>query len=107
MVFIKIIKSINFFLFLIMIVLIFRKCNYYENFMNNMNNMYNVYYINLIERIDRKKSLLMELSKCNIPESRIIRIDGIRKKMGSYGCLLSHIKTLEIAMNDNIEYGKY
>jgi len=99
---ISIIQIINIFLFFIIIYILLQKNTSLETYISKIN--YNIYYINLIDRKDRKKELLNELYNCNVPKSRIFRINAIRKKLGSYGCLLSHIKTLEKAKKDNIDY---
>lgn len=59
-------------------------------------------YINLEHRTDRNKSLLKELSKINILNPQ--RFNAIKMENGAIGCTLSHIKCLEIAINNNYEY---
>ena len=58
-----------------------------------------LYYINLAHRQDRKTQLISQLKKIDYPEQNIIRINAILRDMGSTGCGLSHIKALEIALN--------
>lgn len=58
-----------------------------------------LYYINLAHRPDRKTKLINQLKKIDYPEQNIIRINAILRDMGSTGCGLSHIKTLETALN--------
>jgi hypothetical protein len=54
-----------------------------------------IYYINLDKREDRKKEILEELHRMGVPDSKIIRIDGIYKEgKGDWGCSLSHLKAM-------------
>jgi GR25 family glycosyltransferase involved in LPS biosynthesis len=64
----------------------------YEDFLDG------IMYINLTDREDRKKSILSELDKAEIPENLIHRIDAVlNKTCGHLGCTDSHIKALEYA----------
>ena len=55
-------------------------------------------YINLDNREDRKKLILEEFKKLNIPEEKIYRIAAVRKpKNGHKGCVQSHILALKLA----------
>ena len=55
-------------------------------------------YINLEKREDRKKQLLENLKKVDIPDDKIERIDAVYEKFnGHLGCCKSHIKALERA----------
>ena len=59
-----------------------------------------IFYINLTHRQDRNQHILSELNKLDIPLNKIVRIDAIyTPNKGSIGCLLSHIKTLKIALS--------
>jgi GR25 family glycosyltransferase involved in LPS biosynthesis len=64
-----------------------------------------IYYINLEHREDRKNQFLSNFP--SIDEKRIHRIDAhYEKNNGAIGCLRSHIKALEAAIennNDNIK----
>lgn len=98
----KYLKNICIF-FLILFLLfffIFRKNN--EKFDNyNKIEFPKLYYINLKSREDRKKNLLKQLSIINYPNNKINRIDAIKKKNGTTGCGLSHIKALKQALDEN------
>ena len=61
---------------------------------------FNVYYINIERRTDRKEHFLSEMRKLEIPDTRIIRVNAIEHKIGTLGCLQSHIKALKAALND-------
>ena len=58
-----------------------------------------VLYINLEHRSDRKEHLLKELSKFNLPEDKVYRIDAIKHNIGQLGCAKSHVKALEFAQS--------
>jgi glycosyl transferase family 25 len=53
-----------------------------------------ILYINLEHRKDRNEHILNEIHKICKDESKIHRIDAIKKEVGPLGCSLSHIKTL-------------
>ncbi len=57
-----------------------------------------VYFINLDSRSDRKESVLAELRRLGVPDSRITRIPGVVHKYGALGCTKSHINALRDAM---------
>ena len=74
--------------------------SYTENFSNEsfIDNIDKCIYINLKNREDRKKQIIGELKKINIPDSKIHRIDAVYKKYnGHIGCCKSHIKALKYA----------
>lgn len=54
-----------------------------------------ILYINLDSRYDRNQHILNEVHKICTNESKIHRIQAIKKEEGAMGCLLSHIKALE------------
>jgi GR25 family glycosyltransferase involved in LPS biosynthesis len=57
-----------------------------------------IMYINLADREDRKKSIMNEFEKAEIPSYLIHRIDATLTKVCGYlGCVDSHIKALEYA----------
>lgn len=61
-----------------------------------------VVYINLENRDDRKKLLLDELSKMQVPNNKIHKISGVHiPKNGHKGCVQSHILALKIAKMNN------
>ena len=62
-----------------------------------------VFYINLEHRTDRKESVLKELKKIGIIDEKIERIDAVKTNPGWIGCSLSHIKTLENAIENDYE----
>jgi hypothetical protein len=53
-------------------------------------------YINLDKREDRKKHILSELKKFNIPDEKIIRFKAVEHVKGQIGCALSHIGVSEM-----------
>ncbi len=59
-------------------------------------------YINLEKRQDRNINVLTELNKLNI--KNITRFNAIQNKNGAIGCTLSHIKCLELAIQNNYDY---
>ncbi len=62
-------------------------------------------YINLENREDRKKLILEEFNKLNIPKEKIYRLAGIPiPKNGHKGCVQSHILALEIAKLNQWQY---
>ena len=61
---------------------------------------FNVYYINIERRTDRREHFLSEIRKLEIPDTRIKRVHAIEHKIGTLGCLQSHIKALKAALND-------
>ena len=62
-------------------------------------------YINLENREDRKKLILEEFEKLNIPKEKIYRLAGIPiPKNGHKGCVQSHILALEIAKLNRWQY---
>ncbi len=74
-----------------------------EPFFNSTyDNIDAIIYINLENREDRKKLLLDEFKKLDIPEDKIRKISGVRiPKNGHKGCIQSHILALEMAKLNN------
>jgi len=73
-----------------------------ENIFNKYNNfekLPNIYYINLKHREDRKKNFEKTWESIMYPSSKIIRIEAIKNEIGTLGCLASHIKALNLALN--------
>jgi glycosyl transferase family 25 len=68
---------------------------------NNINDIKNIFYINLAHRTDRKTHIENELSKLF---KNYKRIDAIYNNIGFIGCASSHIKTLELALNNNYDH---
>lgn len=60
-----------------------------------------IIYINLDDREDRKKEIMEEFKRLEIPEDKIIRFSAIRHHEGAIGCSKSHIEVLKIAMENN------
>ncbi len=58
-----------------------------------------IIYINLLECVDRNINILNELSI--ICPSKIIRFNAIKEDKGAIGCTKSHIKCLEMAIENN------
>ncbi len=91
-------------LLLIIIVLLSLLNLYYitnnnlDNFENSIDDIDAFIYINLEDREDRKKLLLDEFDKLNIPNNKIRKISGVRiPKNGHKGCIQSHILALQMA----------
>lgn len=57
-----------------------------------------ILYINLEYRKDRNEHILNEIHKICTDDSKIHRIDAIKKDNGALGCGLSHIKALEYVL---------
>ena len=100
---IYLLEILNILLIIIIIIILFlivlKKKEYFNNQL-----YYKTYYINLAHRLDRKKSILNEIKNMGIETNKIKRIDATKKRLGLYGCLLSHIKALKEAQRDNIDY---
>ena len=60
-----------------------------------MNRIDKFAYINLDKRKDRNEHILKELSRFEIPDSKISRISAVESVKGAYGCSLSHVKLME------------
>jgi hypothetical protein len=63
-----------------------------------------VCYINLAKRTDRCKQIEAELDKAKVPLSIRHRIDATYNEKGFIGCVDSHIKTLELALEKGWEW---
>lgn len=59
-----------------------------------------IFYINLESRTDRKEHFLNQIKKLCIEESKILRIDAIKDINGALGCTKSHMKALELFMEN-------
>ena len=67
-----------------------------------MNNFDIIYIINLKHRIDRKESILSELKKIGVEESKIKLINAVHvPQFGALGCAQSHRLALSMFMRDN------
>ena len=80
-----------------------------ENIFNvhkNVENLPNIYYINLKHREDRKKNFEKNWESIMYPSSKINRVEAIKNEIGTLGCLASHIKALNLALNteDGLDY---
>jgi len=65
-----------------------------------MDKIEKVIYINLAHRVDRRESIIKQLSV--FPEDKVIRFDAIyNKNRGHLGCSKSHIAVLEMAIDNN------
>ena len=58
-----------------------------------------ILYINLAHRTDRKEHILHEIATIWNDHPSIHRIDAIARTPGALGCGLSHIKTLQFALD--------
>jgi glycosyl transferase family 25 len=57
-----------------------------------------IIYINLDQRTDRKAFIEEELNRLGIPQEKILRLGAVFDRLnGTKGCMLSHIKALELA----------
>jgi GR25 family glycosyltransferase involved in LPS biosynthesis len=77
-----------------------------ENFDSNRDKFFDkidhIYFINLEHRQDRKDEFLNNFSPKD--EAKIHRIDAVyNKENGAIGCLKSHIKGLEMALNESTD----
>jgi GR25 family glycosyltransferase involved in LPS biosynthesis len=61
-----------------------------------------VIYINLQKRIDRKISILKELSKIGVENPE--QFKAIELANGAIGCSMSHLKCVELAKKNNYDY---
>lgn len=68
-----------------------------------MNRIDKFAYINLDRRKDRNEHILKELSRFEIPDSKILRIPAVESVKGAYGCALSHAKITEAFLESNDE----
>lgn len=59
-----------------------------------------IIYINLDHREDRKREMMEECKRMQIPEDKIIRFPAIHHQDGAIGCSMSHIEVLKIAMEN-------
>ena len=62
-----------------------------------------ILYINLEHRTDRKQHILNEIKKIDPKLSKTHRIDAIKNTNGALGCSLSHIKALELILENKWE----
>ena len=87
---------------LLLIILYFSINVFIENFTNIYDNIDAFIYINLENREDRKKDILSEFKKLNVPEEKIRKISGVSiPKNGHKGCIQSHILALQMAKLNN------
>ena len=64
-----------------------------------------ILYINLDHRKDRLKQINNEFKKMNFPENKIERVSAVRNKYnGHIGCCKSHIKTMDLVIQNNYKY---
>jgi len=63
-----------------------------------------VCYINLEKRTDRRGEIEAELAKAGTPTEKCHRIEAIYNEKGIVGCVESHIKTLEYALEKGWEW---
>jgi hypothetical protein len=83
---------------LLLIILYFSINVFIENFTNVYDNIDAFIYINLENREDRKKDILSEFKKLNVPEEKIRKISGVFvPKNGHKGNVQSFILALELA----------
>lgn len=63
-----------------------------------------IVYINLDSRKDRKKQILKEINDLKIPKEKIHRIQACYSSLnGHYGCSLSHLAAIDLAIKKNWE----
>ena len=71
--------------------------------MNNwINNIDKIVYINLDYRIDRNVQMLNEFKRVGITSNKFVRLSATKNdKNGAIGCTLSHIRCLQMAIDNN------
>lgn len=57
-----------------------------------------IVYINLAHREDRKRDMLAELTKVEVPLEKVERFEAIKMQNGAIGCTMSHIAVLKMAI---------
>jgi glycosyl transferase family 25 len=63
-----------------------------------------IFYINLKNREDKKEHIESELKKQkSLKNNKITRFEAISHEFGMYGCVLSHIGVLQIAIDNNYD----
>jgi len=65
-----------------------------------------ILYINLAHRTDRNEHILHEIKKICKDESKIHRIDAVKKDPGALGCSLSHINVLQCVLDQHPSWNK-
>lgn len=86
------------YVFFIILVLFFGSREHYND-KKEWNFLDKVVYINLENRTDRRDQIQSELSS-KIPTDKIIRLNAVYDKLGHLGCSQSHIKALEMAIDN-------
>ena len=71
---------------------------YYNRFFNKIDK---IVYINLDKREDRKKEIMNEFNRLEIPADKIIRFSAISHNKGEIGCSMSHIEVIKMAKKNN------
>lgn len=59
-----------------------------------------IVYINLDHRVDRNVSILKEMKRLQIPQSKYLRFSAIKNDRGAIGCTFSHVKILQMAIEN-------
>ena len=77
------------------------KSNSFNQLVVKDNNDYKNLVINLKHRIDRWKHTLIEFEKLGLIANRF---DAIKNQDGRIGCTMSHIKCLEYAIENDLDY---
>jgi glycosyl transferase, family 25 len=62
-----------------------------------------IVYINLDKRTDRKKEIEDHFHKYEIPKDKIIRLSATENSKGNIGCSFSHVRALEMAIENKWE----
>jgi glycosyl transferase family 25 len=65
-----------------------------------INNIDKIVYINLDSRIDRNIQILNEFKRLNISHDKCIRLSAVKNQNGAIGCTLSHIKVIQMAIQN-------
>lgn len=88
---------------LLLLISLFIYLNHYKPY-KKLNQYDKYYYINLDDRPDRKKQILKEFKKYNIPENKIQRLSATKYDLnGHIGCAFSHKRCLEDALRNNYD----
>lgn len=70
--------------------------------LHNLNDIEHAYYINLESRTDRKEQVEQELNTIGLTNFQ--RFNAIKATNGAIGCTLSHLKLLEMAIENNYSH---
>jgi glycosyl transferase family 25 len=58
------------------------------------------YVINLDDQAERMGQVRETLRRLGVPDSKVVRVDAVRRRPGWKGCTMSHLKALRMARRD-------